>query len=368
MRLSASSLSLVLWVAGSAPVTGCKQAPKASSPAPAIALLLPESQAARYEIADRPFFESKFHELCPGVEVMAWNANQVAADQQQQAQAAIARGVKLVVLDPVDGELAGAIVNDAKARAIPVVSYDRVVRGGALPDYHVGYDHERSGKLAAEALLEKLAALGVAGPKIAMFDGAVTDPGALRFTSGAHAVFEGKATVVKEAVAARAEDAQPVMAQVIAAAGPGGFDAVFAASDAATGGAIAAMQAAGIDPATRPTIGRDADLAAIQRIVAGEQYATIYGRIQPEAEKAAELACALVKGQKPAAGLITGAVNNGTGDIRSVLLIAAAVSRAGSPLTQPIAVTVVKDRPWGPDSAARICNGHEAACTAANIK
>ena len=55
------------------------------------------------------------------------------------------------------------------------------------------------------------------------------------------------------------------------------------------------MKAAGIDPTTRPTTGQDAELAAIQRILAGEQYMTIYKAIKPEAEGAAELAVALAQ-------------------------------------------------------------------------
>src|SRR5262245_21241047 len=102
---------------------GGSAAPVAGSAAPVaggagggggIALLLPESQTARYEAADRPFFEAKFKELCPNTEIVYSNANQVAADQQQQAEAAIARGVKVMVLDPVDGDAAGAIVKSAK--------------------------------------------------------------------------------------------------------------------------------------------------------------------------------------------------------------------------------------------------------------
>src|SRR5678816_3915177 len=89
-----------------------------------IALLLPESQTARYEAADRPFFEAKFKELCPNVEIVYSNANQVAADQQQQAEAAIARGVKVMVLDPVDGDAAGVIVKNAKAKSCLLYTSD----------------------------------------------------------------------------------------------------------------------------------------------------------------------------------------------------------------------------------------------------
>jgi ABC-type xylose transport system substrate-binding protein len=106
----------------------------------------------------------------------------------------------------------------------------------------------------------------------------------------------------------------------------------------------------------------------IQRILAGEQYATIYKRIQPEAEKTAELACALAKGEKPPASAVNGKVNNGTGDVPSVLLVPVAVTLTGGGTTQSVADTIVKDKFYGPDTVAQICKGYEAACTAANIK
>ena len=72
---------------------------------------------------------------------------------------------------------------------------------------------------------------------------------------------------------------------------------VYAANDGTAGGAIAAMKGNGIDPKTRPTTGQDAELAAIQRILVGEQYMTVYKAIKPEAEAAAELAVALATGE-----------------------------------------------------------------------
>jgi D-xylose transport system substrate-binding protein len=394
MRLSISLTSILLAAAAmSAP--GCKKANKdagstgsagsagaAGSAAagsdtmakPAgggsIALLLPESQTSRYESADRPFFEAKFKELCPGVEVVYSNANQVASDQQQQAEAAIARGVKVIVLDPVDGDAAGAIVNNAKAKNIPVISYDRLIKGGSTPDYYVSFDNERVGKLQAEALLERLTELKIAKPRITMINGSPTDNNATLFKTGAHSVFDGKVTVVKEDAAAnwKPEEAQQLMEQFIAAVGKDGFDAAYQANDGTTGGAIAAMKAAGIDPKKKPTVGQDAEVAAIQRILNGEQYATVYKRIQPEAEQTAALACALFKGEKPAADLVNGKVNNGTADIPSVLLVPVAVSAAGSKVTQSVADTVVKDKFYGADTAATICKGYEAACTSNNIK
>lgn len=332
-----------------------------------IALLLPESQTARYEAADRPFFEKKLKELCPQAEIVYANANQVAADQQQQAEAALAKGVKVMVLDPVDGDSAGVIAKNAKAKNIAVISYDRLIKGGAAPDYYISFDNEQVGKLQAEALLKKLAADGVAKPRITMINGSPTDNNATLFKNGAHSVFDGKATIVKEDAAAnwKPEEAQQLMEQFIAAIKPNGFDGAYQANDGTASGAIAAMKAAGIDPKKKPTTGQDAELAGIQRILAGEQYMTVYKAIQPEAEKAAELACGLLKGDKPAA---PAKVNNGTIDVPSVLLTPIAVTADGAAGTSSVADTIVKDQFYGPDTVAQICKGYEAACKAAKLQ
>ncbi len=73
-----------------------------------IALLLPESKTARYESQDRPNFERKAKELCADCEIIYSNADQDAAKQQQQAEAAITKGAKVLVLDPVDAASTGS--------------------------------------------------------------------------------------------------------------------------------------------------------------------------------------------------------------------------------------------------------------------
>lgn len=380
MRLlnsNVSAVSISAALVATLAAAGCKKPSKegaggggsgaAGAGGGSIALLLPESQTARYEAADRPFFEAKFRQLCPNVDIVYSNANQVAADQQQQAEAAIARGVKVLVLDPVDGDAAGAIVKSAKAKNISVISYDRLIKGGANPDFYVSFDNERVGKLQAQALLEKLTSGGNAKPKITMINGSPTDNNATLFKTGAHSVLDGKVDIVKEDAAAnwKPEEAQQLMEQFIAAVGKDGFDGAYCANDGTAGGAIAAMKAAGIDPKTRPITGQDAEVAAVQRILSGEQYMTVYKAIQPEAEKTAELACGLFKGEKPTADA---KVNNGTIDVPSVLLTPIAVTAAGGGTTKSVAETIVKDKFYGPDTAAKICKGFEPACQTANIK
>ena len=97
------------------------------------------------------------------------------------------------------------------------------------------------------------------------------------------------------------DKAQQEMEQAITALGKDGFVGVYSANDGTAGGAIAAMKGNGVDPKTRPTTGQDAELAAIQRILVGEQYMTVYKAIKAEAEAAAELAVALATGETPRA-------------------------------------------------------------------
>src|SRR4051794_6908325 len=91
-----------------------------------IAFLLPESKTARYETQDRPLFAKKVKELCSGCQIVYSNADQDASKQKQQAEAALAQGVKVMVLDPVDGAAAASIVTQANQKNVPVTSYDRL--------------------------------------------------------------------------------------------------------------------------------------------------------------------------------------------------------------------------------------------------
>ncbi len=133
---------------------------------------------------------------------------------------------------------------------------------------------------------------------------------------------------------------------------------MYAANDGTGGGAIAAMKGAQMDVTKIPVTGQDAELAAIQRILVGEQYMTVYKAIKTEAESAATAAVAMADGKTPENA--TGKVNNGKADIPSILLTPVAVTKDN------VASTVVKDGFYTKD---QICTGKfAAACTAAGIK
>ncbi len=324
-----------------------------------VALLLPENKTARYEAEDRPLFTSALRRYCPDCKLIYSNAEQDAAKQQSQAEAAITNGARVIVLDPVDAKAAAAIVTRAKQSDIGVVSYDRLVEGADV-DYYISFDNRQVGELQAQSLVDKLRSDGARG-SLVMINGAPTDSNAAQFKAGAHSVLDDSGyRIAKEFDTPdwSPDRAQTEMDQSISALGRDGFVGVYAANDGTAGGAIASMRSNGIDPATRPTTGQDAELAGIQRIVVGDQYMTVFKAYTPEATQAAQLAVALLRGDT-SSSLVNRQINNGNKDVPSVILTPVAVKQDN------INETVVRD---GLYTIRQICtSAYRSACERAGL-
>jgi D-xylose transport system substrate-binding protein len=299
-RVLSRAVAVVATIVGAvALMTGC------SAPADSegtIALLLPDAKTARYETFDRPFFEARVSEL-GDFRVLYANADQDAQKQQQQAESALVSGAKVLVLDPVDVQAAVSIVLAANAQDVPVISYDRLVAGGELA-YYVSFDNEKVGRLQAEAFVEALEDRGDGGGGILMVNGSPTDSNATSFAVGARAVLERSDLMILAEYAT--PDWSPDKAQEWVTGQISQFGTrivgVYAANDGTASGAVSALKAAGADPWPIIT-GQDAELTAIQRILSGDQYMTVYKAIQPQAELAAEVAVALIRGEEITAPL-----------------------------------------------------------------
>jgi D-xylose transport system substrate-binding protein len=260
-----------------------------------IALLLPETKTTRYESQDKPLFEAKVAELCPECEVAYFNADQDPAKQQQQVETAITDQVDAIVLDPVDGEAAAGLVTDIQDAGIQVLAYDRFIEGA---DYYMSFDNAQVGKLQAESLVE---AMGGKGGML-MLNGAPTDPNAAQFKVGAHEVLDASGVNILAEYDNpdwSPDNAQSWTTDQLGKFEPAQINGVYAANDGQAGGVVAALTGSGIaDDALPPITGQDAELAAIQRIVAGQQYMTVYKPIKTEAEKAAEVAVLMARGEE----------------------------------------------------------------------
>src|SRR5436190_8164324 len=321
-----------------------------------IGLLLPETKTARYEAHDRPVFQAKVKQLCPSCKQLYQNASQDAQKQLAQAEAMLASGANVLVLDAVDVGSVGPIIAEAKRRHVPVIAYDRLIANQPIA-YYVSFDNVRQGRIQAQTLVDKI---GKSKP-IVMINGAPTDPSAGDYKKGAHQVFDKALDIKKEFDTPdwSPDKAQRGMEQAITALGKSGFAGVYSANDGMASGAIAAMKSAGIDPKTRPISGGDAEVAAIQRILTGSQYSTIYLRIKQQAETSAQIATALATGKPVPPGLINAKVDNGAVKVPSVLLSPVAVTKDN------IANTVIRD---GFYKVSDICtSAYKAQCQAAGL-
>jgi D-xylose transport system substrate-binding protein len=325
-----------------------------------IALLLPETKTTRYEEKDRPLFTAKVKELCPDCEVIYSNASQDPNKQQQQAEAAITNGADVLVLDAVDVKSVGPIVQHANQKDIPVIAYDRLIPDQDIA-YYVSFDNVKQGRIQAQTLLDKLGAAD--GESIVMVNGAPTDPSAGDYKKGAHEVFDKSGVKIAKEYDTpdwSPDKAQVEMEQSITALGKDGFVGAYSANDGMAGGMIAAMKSAGIDPSSRPITGGDSEAAAIQRILTGEQYSTIYLAIKQQAETSAQIAVAAAQGKDAPADVVSAEVDNGAKQVPSVLLSPIAVTKDN------IQDTVIKD---GFLTVEEICTGsYKAACKEAGIQ
>ena len=285
-----------------------------------IALLLPEVKTSRYESIDRPVFEATLAELCPECELLYANAGQDAARQQQQAEAALIQGADVLVLDAVDAVAARSIVEAAARRGVPVLAYDRFISQAPV-DFFVAYDAGRVGQLQGQALVDALGTDLAPGEGILAVHGAATDPNAAAFKTGLGEVLFG--TGIQILAEYDTPDWSPDKSQEWVEAQLTQYGnrvvGVYAANDGTASGAISAMRAAGMDPVP-PVTGQDAELAAIQRIVAGDQHMTVYKRISQQATLGAKIAVQLLRGEEPTASLLRESVP-------SILLIPVAVTR-----------------------------------------
>ena len=341
------------------------EAPAQSQPIK-IGFFLPGTSTARYDTKDRPFFEAKLASICPNCQLIYGNAaNADVNDQLNAAEAAIANGAKVITIMAVDTKAAAVIADKAKAAGIPIVSYSRLLENSSGVTVNLAFNVQDYGQRQAQGLIDALNAKGIANPKIVQILGAATDSNVPVMETGHMKVFQplidaGKLTILKTVNTPDWDPskAQTETQQIITETG-GKIDGVLSENDGLAGGIIQAFKAAGISPVP-PVIGGDCDLAAIQRIVAGEQYGSGYLPIKTIAEDAAQISYGLATTGQVPAGMVTGTTNNGSIDVPTVFIPVGFVTIGN------INSTIIADSVW---TVADICTAEYAkACAAAGIK
>ena len=329
-----------------------------------IAFLLPQNGVPRFEQLDKPAFQAQIKKLCPTCTVLNYNAqNEDAAKQQQQAEAALAAGAKVLVLCPVDGKAAKVIAELAAKKGVPVISYERLVMGSKNVKAYITHDGIEIGKMQALSLMAGTKALGISDKPVLMVHGSITTSDAALFKKGAQDAFKAAGVKILAEFDTPGWDpakAQAQMDQWITQYGKDGFGAVYAANGGTAGGIIASMKAAGIDPSKHPVSGQDADTAEAQRILAGEQYMTIFRPLKKAAAFAATAAIDVLNKKPLSTKVYKAKNNNGAWDVPTLVNPATAITKSN-------VKSVMID--GGYTTAAVICtSAYEAACTAAGIR
>ncbi|MEW2619477.1 substrate-binding domain-containing protein [Streptomyces sp. NPDC048106] len=322
-----------------------------------IGLLLPDSVTARYEKFDKPYFEAKVSALCSDCKVEYANAAGDAAKQAQQVSSMITKGVKVIVVSAQDSAAIKSSIQTAVNKGIKVVAYDRLAQGPVSA--YVSFDNVKVGELQGQALVDALGSKATKSSKVVMINGDDADPNAAEFKKGAHSVLDGKVDIAYEQSGLWQDTvAAQKMKAAITQLGAKKIAGVYSANDGMSGGIATTLKGSGISGI--PLTGQDAELAGIQRIVAGTQSSTVYKAFKPEAEAAAEVAVDLLQG-KSISSVATVTKTSGSGDkVPSQLLTPVSVTKAN------IKDTVIKDKLY---TVQDICTAAYAkACKAAGLE
>ena len=251
-----------------------------------IGVALPQKTSENWVLAEDLFTKDL---ATAGFKPLVQFANSGVTEQQNQIQAMIEQGAKVIVVGAIDGSQLGSQLEAAAAAGIKVIAYDRLVKNTEAVDMYVAFDNYQVGVLQGTALLQGLAERKGAGPyNIELIAGSPDDANATPFFEGAMSILQpkiddGTLVVVSgqttfEQVATqgwKAENAQKRMDTVLS-----GFytdaklDGILSPNDTLGRAAMAAVAQAGKE--TPVVTGQDSEVESVKSIMAGEQYSTIY--------------------------------------------------------------------------------------------
>ncbi len=317
-----------------------------------IAVILPDTvTSTRYTEFDAPYLKKAF--LMAGLKTNQFtiqNAQGSDTTQYTDAQAAIARGAKVLVLDPLDSTTGAVIEAYAKARGVKVIDYDRLTLGGAR-SYYVSFNNVAVGTLIGKGMLSCLTAWKVNNPVVYVMKGAPTDNNATLFAQGYDAVLNGagyntksgSSNTVLENVGTWTPSVALTDFQGAYTANPK-INAVVTPNDENAAPIISYLQSKGLKPQTIPFTGQDATLTGFQNIISGYQCGTVYKPIWLEAQAAAALAIYLRAGIRPPAGLVNGVSTDSVATINSLKKVPSVLLTAEWVTASSVEKTVIKDK------------------------
>ena len=217
-------------------------------------------------------------------------ASNTVAEQQNQIQAMVTSGAKVIIIGAKDGKQLSTQVKAAHDAGATVIAYDRLIENTDAVGYYVAFDNFKVGQLQGQALLDGLAErAGHEAPyNIELFSGSPDDANSKVFFDGAMDVLQpeidnGNLVVVSKQteIAQTAtegwlpENAQNRMDTLLTSSYSGDtvVDGVLSPNDTLARAIITSVQQAG-KPVPVVT-GQDSEVESVKSIMEGIQYSTI---------------------------------------------------------------------------------------------
>jgi D-xylose transport system substrate-binding protein len=326
-----------------------------------VGVILPDATTSpRWESNDRPFLKSAFD--AAGITSDIQNANGDKAKFGTLCDSMINEGVNVLLIVNLDSETGTACLKKAQGAGIKTIDYDRLTLGGAAA-YYVSFDNVQVGKLMGEGLKTCLDKAGKTKANVVFINGDPTDNNAALFKQGyAEAlkplIDSGTYKLVGDQTGLWDATKAGTAFEQIYTQNNGKVDGVVSANDTMAGGIIARLKANGLNGKV-PVTGQDATKEGLQAILVGDQCVTVYKAIKKEADAAAKLAIALIKGQD--------ATSIATGKVKDTVLNTEVPSALQTPqsIFKENVKDVIADGFWKKED---ICTAQYAsACTAAGI-
>ncbi len=323
--------------------------PAVAAASGSVGIVLPTKDEPRW-IQDETRFKELFKAAGYDAEILFSQGS--SAKEQENVDALITKGVKVLVICPQDGTAAAAAADAAKKAGIKVISYDRLIRETDAVDYYVTFDSVAVGAQQAQYLVDKAKGKGL---PLYLYAGAASDNNAFVFFEGAWSVLQPKIAdgtfVIKNSSEAIALQAKPKLtrdelAKIIGqvstnwdfstaknlaesnltattAADKG--DVFVLAPNDGTARAIADVFGTDKDVKTYLVTGQDAEKASVQYIIDGKQAMTVFKDVRTLVKDTIGVAVTLLEGKAPTA---KGSYNNGKIDVPAIQSPVVSVDKA----------------------------------------
>ncbi len=288
-----------------------------------IGVALPTKSSERW-IADGDAVKAALED--EGYKVDLQYAEDDIPTQVSQIENMITKGAEALIIASIDGTTLSEVLQTAADADIPVIAYDRLIKGTENVDYYATFDNFLVGQQQAWTVLNGLGLTDLEGNptdgapegpfNIELFAGSLDDNNAFFFWNGAMDVLQpliddgtlvvkSGQTDIEQVATLRwdGETAQSRMEDILTANYSDGteVDAVLSPYDGISRGIISALTDAGYSVgADWPIIsGQDAEVDSVKAILSGEQYATIFKDTRELAKVAAGMAVALLNDEEP---------------------------------------------------------------------